>query len=272
MMPVLQIGPVALPLPSLLLIAGLWLGLELTERFASRHASTTGRPDASQVYNLIMLMLAAGLIGARLTYVLRYPSEFAASPTSLFSLDPGLLDPAGGLAGALIAGLVYGQRKKLAFWPTLDAVTPLLAVLAVALALSHLASGAAFGAPTSLPWGLELWGARRHPSQLYELAAAVLILILIWPGREVWKTAPAGQQFLLFMALSAGARLLLETFRGDSVFLPLSLPWGHPRLAQAAAWLVLALSLWGLHRLPAAADTPVSPPGATSDPAVHVKQ
>jgi prolipoprotein diacylglyceryltransferase len=90
---------------------------------------------------------------------------------------------------------------------------------------------------------VELWGERRHPSQVYEILAAGAILAILWPGRWKDKT-PAASCFLLFVALSAAARLFLEAFRGDSVLLA-----GGLRAAQAVAWLALAASLWGLHRL-----------------------
>ncbi len=53
----------------------------------------------------------------------------------------------------------------------------------LAVPLANLASGDAFGAPSSLPWAIELWGAARHPVQIYEAVAAGLIL---------WVCRPAG--------------------------------------------------------------------------------
>jgi len=186
MLPVLRVGPLAVQTPGLILLAGLWLGLSLAER----HAEGSG-VNASDLYNLVIAALIASLFGARLVYVLRYPAIFAASPLGIFSLNPGLLDLWGGFAVGLIAGLVYGQRKGMRLWSTLDALTPALAVFAVTLGGSHLASGAGYGAPTSLPWGIQMWGTHRHPAQVYEILAAVFILWAVWPGKPVlriqWK-------------------------------------------------------------------------------------
>ena len=203
MLPILQVGPFALQLPGLILLAGLWLGINLAERYADRFGV-----EASELSKLIMVSLLAALLGARLVYALRYLEVFLASPLSLLSLNPGLLDPLGGLACGVLAGWIYTQRKKLPPWGTLDALTPAAAVMAIFLALAHLASGAAFGAETSLPWALELWGAKRHPSQIYEALAAVLILLICWPGRKTWRQNPAGIYFLSFVALSAGGAAL----------------------------------------------------------------
>jgi phosphatidylglycerol---prolipoprotein diacylglyceryl transferase len=238
MLPVVNIGPLALQTPGLVILIGLWLGLSLAEKFSARR----GVPP-NLLYNLVFVMMTAGIIGARLAYLIRFPGAFASSPWSLISLNLGLLDPMGGLAVGAICGAMYAQRKQMALWQTLDALTPLLAVMAIALGISHLASGAAFGATTQVPWGIELWGAKRHPSQVYEIMATSAILISLWPGR--WRRQePAGRYFLLYLALSALAMLILEAFRGDSLLLP-----GGWRTAQVVAWLLLAASLWGLHRL-----------------------
>lgn len=245
MFPFLQIGPLALQVPGLLLLLGLWLGLTLAERHAPRYGV-----NGNSLYNLVFIGLVSGVVGARLAYVFRYPGIFAGNPASLVSLNPGLLDLWGGMAAGVISALVYGQRKKIPFWPALDALTPVFAVLAAALSLANLASGAAFGAPADLPWAIELWGAPRHPTQVYHFLAAAAILWIVWPGRGPVGRLQAGENgrfsgivFLSFVALSAGASLFLEAFRGDSSLLP-----GGLRSAQVIAWFVLAASLWGLGR------------------------
>ena len=247
MLPVLELGPLVIPLPGILWLLGLWLGLSLSERYSDRFGISK-----VYLYNLVFISLIAGLIGARLSYVLRYPNEFFTSPFSLISPNPDLLDPWGGVLAALAAGLIYGQRKHLPLWGTLDALVPLLAVLAVASGLSHLASGAAFGLPTRLPWGIEIWGARRHPSQIYETLAATTILIILWPRRPLIRPKESGIYFLSFVALSAGARLLMEAFRGDSELLA-----GGFRLEQVLAWLILALTFWGIARRRAQPPAPI---------------
>jgi phosphatidylglycerol:prolipoprotein diacylglycerol transferase len=235
MLPILQVGPLAVPVPGLVLLAAFWIGASLAERRAARY-----QVDPEQVGNLLFYGLLAGILGARLGYALLYPNAFLQSPGSLLSLDSNLLDPASGLLVALLFGLIYAQRQDMALWPTLDALTPFLAVMAVALALANLASGQAYGLPSELPWTIELWGARRHPVQLYQALAAGAIL---WTVLRAPAQLRAGSTFLRFTLLSASARLLLEAFRADGAVLPNG--W---RLAQIGAWLVLALVVWQLHR------------------------
>ena len=239
MFPIFQIGPVALQIPGLVLLAGLWIGLTISERRARRCGENPGH-----LYNLVFIALIADVIGARLSYAATYPSAFTTNPWSLVSLNPGLLDP---LAGALIgaaAAAIYLFRKNLPLWSTLDALTPLFAVMGIAIGISHFASGSAFGTPTQAPWGIQLWGATRHPTQIYEIILATFTLIVImFLDRTSWSLIP-GNIFLSFISLSAVSRLFLEAYRGDSILLDSGF-----RIAQVISWLVLAacLVLLGWH-------------------------
>ncbi|MCX6082821.1 MAG: prolipoprotein diacylglyceryl transferase [Chloroflexi bacterium] len=231
MLPILQIGPLALPVPQFSILLAFWLGISLAEKQAPRHGIS-----ADGLYNLVFTGLVAGLIGARIGYVFQNLSAFIQSPLSLFSLNPGLLDVFSGIAIALLGMFIHGQRKKISFWHAVDALTPLLAVLAIGIAFAHIASGESFGSETNLPWGINLWGVKRHPSQFYELITAITIFSLItFSPKFNYKT---GTTFLVFLALSATARLFLEAFQGDS----LTILNGF-RVPQIIGWSVLAIVL-----------------------------
>jgi len=238
MLPILQVGPLSLQSSGLVLLIGMWLGLSLSERYAKSFGS-----DPEEISNLAFYSLMAAILGARLSYALRFPSAFSDSPASLVSLNPGLLDPWGAVAGAILVALIYGQRKGLSLGSSLDALTPAFATLAVAAALSNLASGQGYGLPADLPWSIDLWGASRHPSQIYEGAASLAIVFWLL-GQRAKISRAAGTFFVDFLALSAGSRLFFEAFRGDGVLLPNG--W---RVAQLLAWLVLAASLYFLQQL-----------------------
>lgn len=236
MYPTLRIGSLSLQVPGLIIIIGIYLGLSLMER-----RLPGGKFNANIVYNLSFLGLAVGFIAARILFILEHVDQFLLSPPSAISLDSSLLDPVGGAAAAGIAIFFYGWRKKLPFWSTLDVFTPLMAVFLVALGLAHVSSGKAFGIPTSLPWGIYLWGDLRHPTQVYETITALVILAILWRRFRIF--IEPGKTFLLFITLSAGMRILLETWRGDS-----PLVFGGIRLAQVIAWIVLAVGLFFLER------------------------
>jgi phosphatidylglycerol:prolipoprotein diacylglycerol transferase len=249
MFPVLQLGPVAIPVSPLALLIGVWVALELAEREAARLNLS---PDA--VYRLAVVGLAAGLLGARLAYVARFWNAYALDLWGVFSLNAAALAPADGALIGVTAALVYGARRQLPLRVTLDALAPGLAAMAVAVAVAHVSSGDAFGAAARLPWSVFLWDEYRHPSQLYELIAALGVLGIVWRVRAY---APySGFNFLLVAALSAATRLFLEAFRGDSLLLG-----GGWRAAQLWGLLIVVACLvaaryWGREKGPAAQPIP----------------
>lgn len=236
MYPYLPLGPFLIQLPGLALLLGLWVGLLLAEREAKKL-----RVDPSVISNAVFYGLVAGLIGARLVYAGRYLSAYLDDPLSLFALNLNTLSPSGGLLIAVGVAVLYGWRKRLPLRPTLDALTPGLAVFLVLFAAANFLSGNAFGSPTDLPWAIFLWDAYRHPSQVYEFLAALGIFIAVW--RWPQGKPGTGVNFLVFVALAAASRLFLEAFRGDSLLLA-----GGLRAAQVASLAVLMISLWLLHR------------------------
>ena len=224
------------PRDLILIVVAAWFGLSLAEKRAARY-----NVNAEVLNNLIFASLIAYILGGRLFYAAEHLAAFMQSPLSLISLNITLFDSWGALATAIVTGLVYAQRKGLSLWSTLDALTLFFATLAVGLGFSHLASGAAFGQEASLPWAINLWGAMRHPTQIYEIIASILTLGLLW-FRKV--DSKPGSDFLLFAALTAASRLFIEAFRGDS-----TLVFGGLRAAQLAAWIILATALLTLEFL-----------------------
>jgi phosphatidylglycerol:prolipoprotein diacylglycerol transferase len=215
-----------------MLLLGLYVGLWMAEKQAPRQGLSPDLP-----YNLATVTVLAGILFGRLVYAMENLSIFAQTPASLLSLNPSLISLPGAALGGLIAFLGYTQKKNLAIWQTLDLLTPTLAVFFIGLSLSHLAGGTAFGLPTELPWGIELWGSRRHPTQIYELIASLTVLGWWWRNRS--QTAFPGELLLRFGALTAGWYLIIGAFRADSHRLP-----GGFRQEQVIAWLVLAITLW----------------------------
>ena len=223
------------PRDMILVVSAIWIGLWLAEKRSRRNGITV-----SDLNNITFYPLLGYILGGRILFALENLNAFVQNPPSLISLNLDLFDPIGGLVVAVLVAWIYGQRQGLSLWPTLDALTPLFAVFSLGLGLAHLASGSAFGKETSLPWGMELWGVARHPSQVYESLASLLILGLLWFQKA---DSRPGVYFLTFTTLTSGARLFLEAFRGDSLLI-----FSGLRMAQVVAWVILASSLFLLDR------------------------
>ena len=106
MFPILQLGPLAVQVPGLVLLVSLWLGLALAEREAKRL-----NLNADAIYTLALTGLIAGVIGARLAYAARYPGAYLRDPFGLFSLNPSALAQTDGMLIGLVAAYVYGAPQ-----------------------------------------------------------------------------------------------------------------------------------------------------------------
>ena len=220
-----------------------WLG--------RRRARVAGISD-EHVRVQLALAAIAGILGARLWYVVEYRGEFP-SPFSDFAgwltlaadLDRGGAVWFGGLLVATIAMIVHTRRSGVPLLLWADCAAP--AVVA-ALAIGRLGcffNGCCFGRACDLPWAVAHHGVQVHPTQLYEsLACGVLaaVVLRIAPGHG----AAAGWSLLGY----AVWRFLNETLRGDydvrlgvgfslSPFHLTSAQWFALPLAALGVWLVL---------------------------------
>jgi len=195
---------------------------------------------------LVGLPASLGIIGAKLYHVLETPRELMAHPGSeLFSQF--------GFAwfGGLIAGIstfaLLARRYEIPFLTLCDVASPAAALGYGIGRIGCLLSGDGdYGIPTSLPWGMSFPNGlvptteRVHPTPLYELAAAVIIFLMLrhlgmkWfasrpqdqtggggPGLGVFQRP--GSLFALFLILSGVSRFLVEFIRiNPKVFLGLT--------------------------------------------------
>jgi phosphatidylglycerol:prolipoprotein diacylglycerol transferase len=210
----------------ILLVLATWIGLSLAEKRSERHGISK-----EDLVNITFYGLIAFIIGGRISFVLQNIPAFIKSPLGIISINPDIFDPLGAIAVTFIVAFIYGQRHGLLFWNALDALTPFFAILAIGIGLSHLAAGTAFGRETSLPWGINLWNATRHPTQIYETLASLIIFGLVW----FQKPNPRqGILFLTYAALTAASQLFIQAFRGDSTLI-----FNGLRQGQVIAWVAL---------------------------------
>ena len=239
MLPVLAVAGLTIPTGLLSLLLAYYVGSELGARGLGRLAPS-GQPERWQTAfaNASLLALAAGLIGARLGYAVRFSSLYWQSPPLLFSLRPGALLPLPGWLAAGAAGMLFLARKDIDFWAIADATALGVAAGLVVFNIGRFLTGAGYGLPSELPWAVELWGVGRHPVQLYEAAALVVIVALLW---QCLPHAQPGETFWRFVVLDGVSVLVLDAFHATSPTWILGI-----RIPQVMALAVLLAGLYVL--------------------------
>lgn len=183
MFPIINIGPLALQAAGLILLLSFFFGVWLTGKFASGLGT-----NLDAIENSLLIGLIAGILGARIGFLLQNPNIFIANPLSLLSLTPSMLDASFGVLVGILTAFILAQKKNLPLWPTLDTLTPFLILIFAGIHLANYANGNAYGIPTDLPWGVELWNAVRHPVQLYALSLAGVLLIWLLVHSRYFKS------------------------------------------------------------------------------------
>jgi phosphatidylglycerol:prolipoprotein diacylglycerol transferase len=197
-------------------LAGLWV--------ASRQAKRAGL-DANRVTDMAVWVLIAGLVGAKALLVAVDWRYFGRNPRELFSIFQSGGVFYGGLVGGILVAWWYARRHRLPGWRTADVLAPGVITGQAIGRLGCFAAGCCWGKAAQVPWAVtftNVYSARAvgtpmdtpvHPSQVYESAAAFLILLfLLWlaPRKRFH-----GQVTLAYIALYSAARFVLELFRGD---------------------------------------------------------
>ena len=173
--------------------------------------------------------IGGAFIGAKTLMILRDLPEYVVAPSNLFSLSvlSSAGDFYGGFVGALIASaLFFWRHPRMPFWQTADLCGPAVALGQSIGRIGCLMAGDDFGRPTRMPWAVTFTdpdaasiggaplGVPLHPVQLYEsIVCGALFVILI---RVLRRKRFDGQVILVYTALYAISRFVLEFFRGDA--------------------------------------------------------
>ena len=161
------------------------------------------------------------MIGARLMWVLEVFPDV--NIKDVFDLGFGGWRLLGALLFAILAIVIVAfVYKKNYYVPIQNTLGICLEAAFLALALDKfgcLLEGCCYGIETTLPWGMvfEDDGILRHPTQIYETFALLIIFILIRILRNKLSTS---QRYALAIFLYVVTRMLIEPLRAEaSVFI-----------------------------------------------------
>ena len=217
----------------------------LTGGYVLRAELRRQREDPEKAWDLVFMAVIGGIVGARLYYLLLNFPRFVEDPLGMIFSRGGLVWYGGFLlATALVVWEV--RRQKLPLGRTADACAPALALAYAVGRMGCFFVGDDWGRPTdswvgiAFPQGtpptrvdiierdfgitvdpalVERYGdvVPVHPTQLYEVGMSTLIFFLLWRIRR--NERPAGQLFMMWLALAGMERFIVEFFRakGDMV-------------------------------------------------------
>jgi phosphatidylglycerol:prolipoprotein diacylglycerol transferase len=257
MRPILfELGPVPIRSYGALLVIGFLLGLWRATRVSKRY----GIPS-SQVVDACVTVLLAGIVGARVLYLLlSVPHAGWGVFSEFLRVWEGGLSFHGGLIGATAALAVYVKIKRIPFLKFADLLAPSLAIGYAFARIGCFLNGCCYGVPTHFPWAVEFTDpqsghltAPSHPAQLYAFAISLVIFALL-TRVERWRR-PTGFVFFSYLVLYSTYRFLIEFVRKGVTAEVWFAGLTQAQVASLAAIIIFGVILLYLYRkrLPKAA-------------------
>lgn len=235
MYPLIELGPLRLSSGGLLLLLAVLVAQWLLVRAARVRG---GAALAEQAERCVYPALLGAVIGARLWYGVFNWSLYSQTPSLFVALRVGEFAWPGALLGGALVGALWCRWRRVDPFALADCAALALPPAQALASIGLLLSGEAFGVPTDLPWGIALFGATRHPTQLYLALAALLSLGVLW--RVARHQPQRGTLTAAYLGLQGMTLLLVEALRADSLLLPAGVRAGQ---VFGLALVLLAL-LW----------------------------
>ncbi len=175
-----------------------------------------------QSTNLVMLAMIAGVIGARIFYVIQFFHQFEDNLWDVVRIDQGGLVFYGGFFLAVISVFIYCRINRLDMVRVSDVMAPALAVGHAFGRIGCFLNGCCFGKPSECIFAIAYpagsapairYGVQPlHPVQLYEAAANLIMFGFIF---MLARKAKRGVAISCYVAVYGIMRFADEFFRGD---------------------------------------------------------
>jgi phosphatidylglycerol---prolipoprotein diacylglyceryl transferase len=267
-------GPIAIRWYALSYVAGLLLGWWCVLNLLKRTSLWAGSPflgkppvTADQIGDLFVWITLGVIIGGRLGFVILYgvlycgfagdgapacnglPGAYLSDPVKIVAAWEGGMSFHGGLAGVIIALVLFCRSRKLELAAVGDLIAAATPIGLFFGRIANFINGELWGKVTDLPWAMVFpnaspLGVPRHPSQIYEalLEGAVLFLILRVAILRFAILRKPGFATGVFLTGYGFFRFLVEFFRDSE-----SKIWGWFSMGQALSlpmWAGAAFFLW----------------------------
>ena len=216
-------------------------GMMIAIWIAQREAKRTGQ-NPEQYLDLAMIGIAAGILGARIYYVLFAWDYYKDDLLSIFNIRQGGLAIYGGIIGACIAVVIYSRKKKQNFSLLMDTASMSIVFGQIMGRWGNFFNREAFGDYTNNLFAMQLpvsavraneitqkmWDhvvtvngveyIQVHPTFLYESLWNVSVLLFLFWFRKRKKFN--GEVFLMYLIGYGLGRIWIEGLRTDQLLLP----------------------------------------------------
>jgi phosphatidylglycerol:prolipoprotein diacylglycerol transferase len=208
--------------------------------------------DEDDLYNLAIIAIISGVLGARLIYVLTNLDFFLKYPEEIIRIDHGGLSYHGALLGGFALGYWYIRKRKMSIDDMADLVIPGLCVGYTLVRLANILNMENMGRTATILSG------ERIPAQL--IGSAIGLVTLLIHNYLARKNPPPGYLwwgYIFYYSLLRG--LIEETVRENPIYLYLFVSekygLGAFTLTQLITPVLMLIAWWQMRRVKKMADS-----------------
>ncbi|TAF44515.1 MAG: prolipoprotein diacylglyceryl transferase [Sphingobacteriales bacterium] len=187
--------------------------------------------------SLTIYVFLGTLLGARLGHCLFYDFDYFSQhpleillpvtfePEFKFTGFSGLASHGGG-TGILISLLLFSKKHKIKPWVLIDQIALVVPLAGFFIRMGNLMNSEIIGKPTNVSWAFVFVNEDylpRHPAQLYEAIAYLLIFVLLYYAIKKWPK-PAGFYFGLCITLIFIVRFFVEFIKENQADFESTMP------------------------------------------------
>lgn len=232
---ILRLGPFLLAWHGVFSAIGIYVGVWLPGQLLTRD----GTIDLERYYPVAFWAVAAGIVGARLLYVLEHASYFAQHPLAAFAINEGGISVFGAFIGGALVGALVAVRRGIPLGKFAGAASVGMALGQAIGRIGDIINGEHHGKPWDGPFSVvytnpNTLGQRGVPVHLAVGYEMILDLLLFYALLKLYSRLPkAGMNFWVFFAGYGLIRFVDGFFRQDTI-----IAWG---LSQAQLLGLLSL-------------------------------
>jgi phosphatidylglycerol:prolipoprotein diacylglycerol transferase len=241
-----QVGPLAVHWYGLMYVVGITVGLASVWPYGKYKGITE-----EQLWTVAWVAIPAGLVGARLYYVVQQPlAPYLSEPWRIFAFWEGGMAFYGAIFAVVLGVVIVAWKMKFSIWKILDVAVLFASIGQFFGRIGNIINGDILGYPTTLPWGFIYANpnsfAPRHdiayqPAGVYEALINIVIFSVLWTLR---KRVKDGQLFFVYILLYSVSQILIFFVRDNEVL------FAGLKQAQVTAMAVIlaAVALYFVYR------------------------
>jgi phosphatidylglycerol---prolipoprotein diacylglyceryl transferase len=233
----LHVGSLEIRYYGLVYLLGFFLAIAWLQYWRKKGELELSKDD---VWDFVFYLMLGVVIGSRLFMIFWEPSTYLSNPLEIFMFWHGGMSFHGGLAGIIVAAIIYCKVKKINFYHMADLMS-VPTMLALALGrVANFVNGELVGRVTDLSCCVQFPGYSdcRHPSTLYAAGKRFIVFFgLVWLSfHKFRKNFQPGFIFWNMVFWEGLGRIIVDFYREDILY------WGF----SLGQWFSLVMVLVAL--------------------------